>query len=170
MAEALTLYKLIILYMLKRVDFPLTNAQISGFILDKGYTNYFHLQQAISELIETGLLHANTVRNATHYDLTESGSQTLDFFEERISPEIKADIEEFFEKNAMELREERSTVADYYKGEKEGYLVRCQARERDIPLMDLTLTVPTKEAAESICSAWKTKSRQVYETLMDTLL
>ena len=38
MGESLTLYKLIVLYMLEKVDFPLTNAQISGFILDKGYT------------------------------------------------------------------------------------------------------------------------------------
>lgn len=34
MSEPLTLYKLIILYMLEKVDFPLTNAQISGFVLD----------------------------------------------------------------------------------------------------------------------------------------
>ena len=30
MGESLTLYKLIVLYMLEKVDFPLTNAQISG--------------------------------------------------------------------------------------------------------------------------------------------
>ena len=38
MAEPFTLYKLIILYMLKKVDFPLTNSQISEFVLDEGYT------------------------------------------------------------------------------------------------------------------------------------
>ena len=32
--EALKLYKLIILYMLNRVDFPMTNSQISKFILE----------------------------------------------------------------------------------------------------------------------------------------
>ena len=52
MAEPRTLYKLMILYMLEKSEFPLTNAQISGFILDKGYTTYFHLQQAISELTD----------------------------------------------------------------------------------------------------------------------
>ena len=51
MAEPLTLYKLIILYMLKKVAFPLTNAQISEFVLDQEYTTYFTLQQAISELV-----------------------------------------------------------------------------------------------------------------------
>ena len=36
MAEAFKLYKLIILYMLDKVDFPLTNSQISEFILNAG--------------------------------------------------------------------------------------------------------------------------------------
>ena len=43
--EALTLYKLIVLYMLNKVNFPLTNTQLSEFILEKEYTNYFTLQQ-----------------------------------------------------------------------------------------------------------------------------
>ena len=54
--SSFTLYKLIILYMLQKVNFPLTNAQISDFILDRGYTNYFHLQQAISEMLDTHLI------------------------------------------------------------------------------------------------------------------
>ena len=53
--EPLTLYKLIVLYMLDRVTFPLTTAQISEFILEKEYTNFLTLQTAISELTETGL-------------------------------------------------------------------------------------------------------------------
>ena len=52
MAETFTLYKLIVLYMLDRVDFPLTTSQISEFILDKGYTTYFRLQSALAELTD----------------------------------------------------------------------------------------------------------------------
>ena len=77
MGESLTLYKLIVLYMLEKVDFPLTNAQISGFILDKGYTTYFHLQQALSELTESELIHCETIRNSSYFSITKSGEQTL---------------------------------------------------------------------------------------------
>ena len=44
MTETLTLYKLMILYMLNEIDFPLTTSQISEFLLGKGYTTYFKLQ------------------------------------------------------------------------------------------------------------------------------
>ena len=54
MADTLSLYKLIILKMLEQVEYPLTNSQITEFILDKEYTNYFTVQQALSEMDETG--------------------------------------------------------------------------------------------------------------------
>ena len=41
MNETLTLYKLMILYLLKKVDFPLATTQISDFMLGMEYTNYF---------------------------------------------------------------------------------------------------------------------------------
>ena len=49
MAEPATLYKLIILHMLEHIDFPLSNAQISDFFLDREYTDYFTIQQVIHD-------------------------------------------------------------------------------------------------------------------------
>ena len=67
MAETYTLYKLIVLYMLDKVDFPLTTSQISEFILDKGYTTYFRLQETLSELTDSELLKIETTHNRTLY-------------------------------------------------------------------------------------------------------
>ena len=54
--DPLTLYKLIVLYMLNRVTFPLTAAQVSDFILGKEYTNFLTLQQVINELTDAGMI------------------------------------------------------------------------------------------------------------------
>ena len=86
--SSFTLYKLIILYMLQNVNFPLSNTQISDFILEKEYTNYFHLQEALSELQDTKLIEIEKVRNTSYYHMTEEGSKTLSFFENEISPEF----------------------------------------------------------------------------------
>ena len=115
MAEPLTLYKLIILYMLKKVDFPLTNAQISEFVLDQEYTTYFTLQQAISELVEAGLIRMETIRNTSQYYLTEDGDMTLGYFTQKISAPIREDIDRYIQENKMALRNEVAIVADYYK-------------------------------------------------------
>ena len=65
--------------MLSKVDFPLTNAQISDFILGKGYTTYFTLQKALSELSESGLIREETTHNRTMYHLTEEGKSLSAF-------------------------------------------------------------------------------------------
>ena len=64
MQELMTLYKLIILYMLARVDFPLTRIQINNFLLGREYTtNYLNIQQAMGELIDDKLVISQSVRN-----------------------------------------------------------------------------------------------------------
>ena len=71
MSETYTLYKLIVLYMLDKVDFPLTTSQISEFILEKEYTTYFKLQETLAEMEHSGLLRVETTHNRTLYHLRQ---------------------------------------------------------------------------------------------------
>ena len=68
------------LYMLRQVNFPLTNAQLTNFFLDKEYTTYFTLQQALNELLEAGLIRGESLHNSTRYEITKDGEDTLGFF------------------------------------------------------------------------------------------
>ena len=83
--ESIVLYKLIVLYMLDRVNFTLTNSQISDFVLEKGYTNYFTLQEAINGLIESEFVYVSSIRGASHYKITYKGEEALSMFENRIA-------------------------------------------------------------------------------------
>ena len=160
MAEAFKLYKLIILYMLDKVDFPLTNSQISEFILNEGYTTYFKLQQALSEPTHT----------RTFYHLTEEGEETIHYFKNDISPAIQEDINSFLSNKQYELKNEVAIKADYYRNPNMEYCVRCQILERDAPLIDLTLTVPTESEAMAIAANWTQKNEKIYANLMAELL
>ena len=170
MAEAQTLYKLIVLSMLDRVDFPLTNAQISDFILIKEYTNYFTLQQVLAELVETDLVEESTVRNSTYYQMTEKGKETLNYFGHMVSSAIHEDMDDYFKDHAIALRDEMSVKADYYENNHEEYSVRLRVIEKDSPVIDLTLSVPTEGQANSICDNWKKKNQKLYAYLMQELL
>lgn len=58
MAEPFTIYKLTILNMLDKVDFPLTNTQISDFFLEQEYTDYFR--------VPAGLKRSRRLRSDPH--------------------------------------------------------------------------------------------------------
>ena len=170
MAEAQTLYKLIVLTMLDKVDFPLTNAQISDFILTKEYTNYFTLQQVLSDLVETELAEIHTVRNSTYYQMTEKGKETLSYFGHMVSEAIHDDMDLYFKENAIALRDEMSVRADYFPNNHEEYSVRLRVMEKEAAIIDLTLSIPTEGQANSICDNWKKKNQKLYAYLMQELL
>ena len=169
MSDPLTLYKLIILYMLNRVDFPLTKAQIGDFILEREYTKFLTLQQAIGELIDAGFVTAKSIRNRTHLILTEDGKQTLSFFGNQISDSIKKDIDEYFRNHELEMRNEVSILADYYKSTSGEYEAHLIAKDKGINLIDLTMSVPLEETAISICDNWQKKNQEIYQYLIEQL-
>ena len=72
--ESLKLYKLMIMYMLDNLPFPLTTSQLSEFIVANKYTSYFQLQQSINELVEGSYIWTETVRNTSRFHLSESPS------------------------------------------------------------------------------------------------
>lgn len=167
--DPLTLYKLILLYILNRVNFPMTAAQISDYILDREYTNYLTLQQVIHELLEARLISSKTNHNRTHLSITSEGRQTLQFFQNRVSDAIKEDIDTYLRENEYELRNEVSVLGNYYKstsGEFEAHLV---AQERGITLLDITLSVPMEITAAAICDNWQKKSQDIYQYLVEQL-
>ncbi|MFA9465348.1 MAG: DUF4364 family protein [Velocimicrobium sp.] len=169
-SDSMTLYKLIILFLLDKVDFPLTNAQMSNFILDKGYTDYFNIQQAIKELDTASLLKGETIRNSSYFLITEAGRETLDFFNKEIGDTIKAEIFDFLKENKYKLREEVSTLSDYYEGKKGEFVAHCYVQERGSKIVEVSLTVTSEEEAASICNNWREKSQEIYAHLMQELL
>ena len=156
--------------MLRKVNFPMTNSQLSDFILEHGYTSYFHIQEALSEMIETNLLETENIRNTTYYHMTDEGQNTINYFDNQISDDIKADIHKYLEKNAYELRNEVSVIADYYKSTHSDYIANCKVKERDGELINLSVSVPTEDAAKAICNNWQKKNQDLYAYLMKELL
>ena len=167
--DPLTLYKLIVLYMLNRVTFPMTTAQVSDFVLGKEYTNFLTLQQVINELTDANLISSETIRNRTHLSITEEGLETLNFFGNRINDAIKQDINTYFRENEYTLRNEVSVLGDYYKSTSGEYEAHLVAKDRGVNLVDITLSVPTEDMAASICDNWQKKNEEIYQYLIGQL-
>lgn len=170
MAEPFTIYKLTILYMLDKAGFPLSNTQLSNFFLEKEYTDYFRVQEVIGDLVNAELISYETTHSNTQYTLTAAGKETLGFFKDKITDGIEKDVKNFFEENKFEFKQENSILADYYKTTNQNYAVQCQVRHEGNTMIDLTLSVKTKEQAEAICNNWKNQNEDVYAYLMDILL
>jgi len=167
--DAVTIYKLIILYMLGRVDFPLTKGQVDDFILEREYTNYLTLQQVLTELTDAGLIQIKSIRNRTYLSITEEGKKTLSYFDNRISNSIKDDIDSYLKANELKLRNEVSVQSDYYKSTSGEYEAHLVAKEKGVTLVDIRLSVPLPEMASTICDNWTKKNQEIYQILTEKL-
>lgn len=169
MTEPLTLTKLIILYMLDQVDFPMTKAQIFDFVLEKEYSNYFNLEQASYELIDSGLIDSSSTNSQTLLELADSGRDTLNYFKGRISDGIKSDIATYFSENKLQIHNEISVLSNYYRDSNGEFIAELCCREHNSDLMNLKLTMPSEEAAQAVSDKWKANCQDIYSYLLEKL-
>lgn len=170
MSETATLYKLMVLFLLKKGSLSLTNAQISDFFIEKGYTNYFTLQQVINSLLESEMITAETTRNTTRYNLTSQGEETLSYLKDKLSQGIIQDIISYLNDRKIEMVNELSVLSDYDRAPNGEYAVHFRIMEKDSPVIDMTLSVVTEALAERMCDNWQKHSSEIYGYLMEKLL
>lgn len=168
--EATTLYKLMVLYMLSKVNFPLSNNQISEFMLNKQYTTYFTLQEVLNSLADDGFIHVLNYRNSTQYKLTKEGTETISFFNSKISNAIRDEIDQYLKDNKYDLKCEVGTTSDHYRTTNGDYIAHCQVREGDTNLIELNIAVPLEEQADAMCAKWRDASQEIYDFIMHKLL
>lgn len=168
--DNLFLYKIMILYMLDRIDsYTLTNTDVLDFIVSKGYTNAFNVHESLSELLDKGFISVNMIRNTAHYQITSEGEEALFYFENRIPNTIKQEILEYFKSIKKQLKNESEIYADYKINESGEYTVMCIIKERKDTILDLEMVVPTKEMAVQMCDNWRSKSAKIYSGITASL-
>ncbi len=169
--QNLFLYKMIILYMLDRAgDYPLTNTQISGFILDQGYTTIFNIHESLSELIASDFITVSTLRDTQQYTISDQGREVLTYGEKRLPARIRKEVGEYLKKEKINLKNAAEVFANYYPNDQKEFTVECCIREQKEDILNLKFNVPTKGMAVSICDAWPEKSSEIYTYLMNHLV
>ena len=168
--ESYTLYKLLILYMLSQVDFPLTTSQISEFVIDHGYTTFFTFQEALTDMVDTNLLIVEATHNRSLYHLTREGMDTLLLFEEQLNPGVKNDVDNYLQEKHYDLKGESGAKSTYRQNANGDFVVRCQIVENGSNLFDMKIIVPTEKEAETMASNWIRKNESIYTSMVTELL
>lgn len=169
-SEPITIYKLMILYMLSHVSFPLTNSQLSDFFISYNYTNYFSFQQAVNELLETNLIHSHAHHGSTKYELTSQGEDTVKFFGSKLNPDAMEDMDHYLKQNNFKFVNESSNIAEYYQNSDLDYIVHFEVREGKTKLINLELSAMNEKTAKYMCDKWRDKSSDIYKYIISNLL
>jgi predicted transcriptional regulator len=162
--------KLILLYLIDKINMPVSNLQITKLILENRFMNYFLFQQFLDELCNNSLIEFKLIEDKNLYKITESGKQTLSYFVDHIPRGVKRRIDDTISSIKKKIKNETRITADYIPESENEFIVTCKVHEDNFSLIDLKITVGTKIDARMICENWNTHPQQIYQEIIETLI
>lgn len=162
--------KLILLYIIDKINLAITNSQITKVVLGNKFMNYFTLQQILNELCESNFLNTVNSDGKEAFIITENGKQTLSFFQNLIPTGIKGRIDSTIQDIRKNIKTELLITADFVSESENKYFVNLKMNEELFNLIELKLTVGTKNDARLICNNWKDYSQEIYSDIINILL
>ena len=168
--EELAQNKLLLLYIIKLSPNNFTKNEITEFVLDKNYMNYFLIQQYLSELINANFIQIIKEDSREVYQILEKGINALSYFEDRITDDIKNELNAKFNKDVEEKVIQTQVVCDYYSKENNQYVVNLKLVENEETLFSLYLDVGNDKHAKLICDNWKESPDHIYQNIIKVLV
>ncbi|NLU52164.1 MAG: DUF4364 family protein [Clostridiaceae bacterium] len=162
--------KVLLLYFLDRVKIPVSNMQLTRIMLENRYMNYFLLQQNLHEMRMDNLIVTETRDNIDYYSLSAEGAKMLELFKDLVPYGIRTRIEENIDSIRSFIRLETSIIAEYTLENENEYQVKCRIVEDFNPLIDIRISVGSREDARSICQNWKSHAKEIYPQVIGVLL
>ena len=154
---ALAENKLILLYLLQKMNIALSNDDICQFVMEHSVMDYFLAQQYLTQLVDT--------------KFTDSGREALGFFENRISSWLKNAANEYIANNKSRIKSDYETSANYFPEINGEYLVKCAVCALDgTQIMEVDVVVPTKKQAQIICTNWKQNVNHIVSDIFASLI
>lgn len=161
--------KMIILQVLSAFGVPLTNNQATEFILEHELINYFELQQYLDELINSKMIEINTIEDEEYYYLTTNGAETLNYFNNRLSKDLRRFINDKVESKKARIVAKTNISADYFRLDNDEYLVELKVEEHNNTLIDLKLNIISNKHAKLICEKWEKEAQFLYGDILSLL-
>ncbi len=160
--------KLVLIYFLYQMDIPVAWSQLLDFAVAE-YMDYLDFQTSLSQMLENGLLIKSEENGNDFYALSDEGYSCVNFFSKRLPETVLNKIIAYVRKNRKKLKHEYSVFSNYFSND-DSYIVKCGVIEDDTPLIELNLTVFTKEQAKTVRKNWKNNINDIYKTIIDCML
>ena len=161
--------KLVILYIINKLNKSITNLQMVDLILDTTGIDYFSLQQLLLNLEEQKLIISNTQDGSRYYKITDSGKESLEFLQNLIPSFMLKRINSKIQSIQKKIQQKTVVFADYTPENENTFIVNCKIAENDLPLLELTINVPDKELAIFICNKWYENPSKIYGDIITML-
>ena len=161
--------KVLILYILNRLDKDITNDGLFKIISSVNGLNYFYFQQTLKDLIDTNLV-GYTNEEKTILKITSEGKTAYSYTKEILPGIVKLKADTIFDKELASIEEESSITSEYIPKNEDEYVVKCKIVENNETIFEVETFAGSRDRAKKICDNWKNNATELYPKIIDLLL
>lgn len=161
--------KLLLLYIIDKIDLPISNIQLTEIVLENNFLNYFTLQEYIDELISSNLIIKVNQNDKDRLTISSKGKEVLSLFKNRLSDEDISKLTTYIDVKMNLIKKQSTISADYTIENGNSYVVSLSASENNIPLMEIKVTVASNKQARELCNKWKADPSDLYTKIIKVL-
>ena len=168
--EELAQNKLILLYIIENAPNFFDKNELSEYVLEKDYLNFFLIKQYLSELLEGELIELVEEDKIEKYSILEKGTLALQYFDSKIPQKIRDELKEDFKTFSYIQKKETQVICDSFLKENKEYMVNLKLVENEETLFSIYISVPSSKEAEKICEKWKINTQEIYKNIIDMFI
>jgi len=168
-SETLAENKVLILYILSRVNKPITNDALYTILSSAIDLNYFYFEQFLLDLINVKYVICYEKETQNVYQITEAGQNTLDLTLDILPGIIKLKVDTNFKSKVESFENEESVVAEFTPKSETEYEVECKIIEEGEVVFQIKTVAYSRDQAQHIVENWKNNATSLYPKLLGTL-
>ena len=162
--------KILICFLLKKIEQPLSFDQVNEILQKTGFVNYFEFVEAVSELQKTEHVLLTTDENGQEvFQLSEIGEAMAQTFHHTLPLTVREKtVESARELIQMQKQLEETEVR--YHAVDDGYILSMKLKDIGSDLMDLSVFVPSEDECVEIRERIYADPLLLYKTLLAVMM
>ena len=157
--------KVLILYLLNKLDRRMTNDALYRVVLSVEEMNYFYFQQFLLDLIENKYIVYH--EDDTTYEMTDIGKKTLELVDDILPGIKKLKIETALEGRTQEVESKQSITSEFVSTSEAGFLVKCKIIENNQKIFEVQIQAPTVDEAKRISDKWENNAEEIFPKMIE---
>ncbi len=170
MKEGLAENKVLILYILNKLQDGIKNDNLYKIVSSTNNMNYFYFQELITDLIESSLVGSFTNDEDTIIKITSDGQNALSLTKSLLPGILKLKADNIFKKEISNIAEESSVITEYIPKDEKNYTVKCRIVEKNETIFEVSTFAGSRDRAKQISDNWKNNANNIYPKIMSLLL
>ena len=161
--------RLLICYLLKSVESPMTRQMLNDAMQEDGLANYFEVSQAIEELLKTGNIVFDVAGEDEVFSVTQKGKEAAEMLQTSLPRTVREKAVNAAIRLITRAKVERENNIEVEKDPNGGFKITFTLFDQNTEFMKLTVHVNDELQLEQIKNNFINDPAKVYSTIITSL-